>query len=123
MKIDMIEQIGNKQEKIWGLTQRIFGNDNVEVHRIEIKQGGYCSKHKHKHKFNFFYVETGSVRILRWRGGQVASEVLFDSGSTFVCPDVFHKFEALSDSIVYEIYWTPFDPSDIIRENEGGLNA
>ena len=51
------------QGKIWGKTQDIFKNANFELHRIEAKKGGYCSKHQHKHKFNAFYIERGKLKI------------------------------------------------------------
>ena len=31
------------QGKIWGKTLDIFKNSNFELHRIEIKKGGFCS--------------------------------------------------------------------------------
>ena len=57
----------NKQGKIWGETSPIFNKNNVEIHRIEIKKGGYCSKHKHEHKFNAFFVEKGKLQISVWK--------------------------------------------------------
>ena len=35
-------------------------------------------------------------------------------------PQEYHMFEALEDSIVYEIYWVELSEKDIIRENVGG---
>ena len=46
-----------KAGKVWGDTVNIFSNHNFEFHRIQVKKGGYCSKHKHLHKFNGFYIE------------------------------------------------------------------
>ena len=41
--------MNNIQGKIWGKTQALFNKNNVQIHRIETKKGGYCSKHKHEH--------------------------------------------------------------------------
>jgi hypothetical protein len=39
-----------------------------------------------------------------------------------VKPKEYHLFEALEDTIAYEIYWTELSQNDIIRETSGGLN-
>ena len=44
--------MGNISGKIWGQTELVFANSNIEFHRIDIKKGGTCSKHKHNYKFN-----------------------------------------------------------------------
>ena len=36
--------------KVWGNTELIHANGVLEFHRINIKQGGTCSKHKHNFK-------------------------------------------------------------------------
>ena len=38
--------------KVWGNTQLIHSNGVLEFHRIEVNEGGKCSKHKHKYKYN-----------------------------------------------------------------------
>ena len=37
-----------------------------------------------------------------------------------VKPGEYHKFEALEDTIAYEIYWIELNPDDIVRETCGG---
>ena len=58
-----------KSGKIWGLTELVHGNQVLEFHRVEIKSGGYCSKHKHQFKWNGFYVEDGCLQIKVWKKG------------------------------------------------------
>ena len=41
--------MGNIQGKVWGSTGPLFFKNNVEIHRIEVVKGGFCSKHKHEH--------------------------------------------------------------------------
>ena len=37
----------NIQGKVWGQTQPLFLKNNVEIHRIEAKQGGYWANINH----------------------------------------------------------------------------
>lgn len=113
----------NRQGKIWGSTSEIFNKNNVGIHRIEAKKGGYCSIHKHEHKYNMFFVESGMMRIKVWKNDYdlVDETILSDREMSIVNPGEFHQFEALENTIAYEIYWTTLDSSDIIRKTSGGI--
>jgi len=110
--------------KIWGSTNCIFAKNNVEIHRIEIKKGGYCSLHKHIGKWNLFYVEQGriEVRIDRSDANVVITDktVLCAGDSTYVEPGQYHQFLGLEDSVVFEVYWTELFTDDIVRKTVGG---
>lgn len=109
--------------KIWGSTVKLFDRNNVEVHRIEAKDGGYCSKHWHKYKFNLFYVESGRLWIRQWLANGNSSDIALVAGESLtVRPGVLHRFEALENTVAYEIYWAELD-DDIYRESEGGIKA
>jgi len=112
------------QGKVWGKTSALFEKNNVEIHRIEGKLNGYCSKHKHACKFNMFFVEKGILKIKIWKSyGLVDETVLKQFESTIVKPGEMHQFVVMEDGTVcYEIYWTEIDPTDIQRENVGGVN-
>ena len=45
-----------KAGKVWGTTELIEANGALEFHRIEMHEGGVCSKHLHRYKWNGFYV-------------------------------------------------------------------
>ena len=113
-----------RRGKIWGSTSTIFNKNNVEIARIEVKEGAYCSKHLHKYKYNMFLVERGvlEVTIYRYDANHVIEDVtiLNDGDSTFIEPNLYHKFCAKEDTIAYEIYWTELDSNDIVRESVGG---
>jgi mannose-6-phosphate isomerase-like protein (cupin superfamily) len=112
-----------KESKIWGDTTSVWSNGNAEVHRISVKHGGFCSKHKHEHKYNLFYVESGKLLIEIWRNERIVDKTTLHSGeSTIVPPCVFHKFTALENSIAIEVYWVALDKKDIIRESSGGIS-
>jgi quercetin dioxygenase-like cupin family protein len=114
----------NIQGKIWGQTQCLFFKNNVEIHRIEIKKDGFCSKHKHEHKYNAFFVEKGKIKIKIWKNNyDLVDETIISTGQiTTVEPGEYHLFEALEESIVYEIYWVELLQNDIKRENIGGIS-
>lgn len=115
----------NIQGKVWGLTQNIFSKNNVEIHRIEADKGGYCSKHKHDCKYNLFFVESGKLKISVWKNEYelIDYTIITDQQMSVVKPKEYHMFEALEDTIAYEIYWTEICADDIFRENSGGKNA
>ena len=111
--------------KIWGNTSTIFSKNNVEISRIVINKGGYCSKHRHDHKYNMFFVEQGKLLVVIYRrDANITIEdktVLRVGEMTYVEPNLFHYFEALENTIAYEIYWTEIYKDDIIRESAGGV--
>lgn len=110
-----------KSGKVWGVTELLEANGVLEFHRIEIRKGGVCSKHKHKHKWNGFFVEKGRLLIRTWKNNYdlVDETILSDGQYTRVMPGEYHQFEALEDVIAFEIYWAKFDHDDIERETVG----
>lgn len=113
------------QKKVWGWTQPIFANDRVEVHRIAVRQGGYCSMHAHRNKLNQFFVESGHLRIRTFSGDlrPLQSYALRSGESLTVPTGVIHQFEAIAPSVAYEIYAveSSIDPNDIVRHSQGGI--
>ncbi len=116
--------IGLIQGKIWGTTQCVFYGNNVEIHRIVVKPGGYCSRHKHSAKFNEFLVESGKLKVTIFRGQEAQptdSTVLTAGMASLIKPNEMHMFEALEATVAYEIYWVSLNQEDIVRETEGGI--
>ena len=109
--------------KIWGLTGLIFENHNFELHRIEAKNGGICSKHKHVHKYNGIFVESGRLLVRVWKNDyDLIDETIVTAGECCIIkPLEYHQFEALKDTIAFEWYWAEFDPKDIEREDHGSI--
>jgi mannose-6-phosphate isomerase-like protein (cupin superfamily) len=112
------------QGKVWGSTSTIFKNHNVQINRIEAKKGTHCSTHSHEHKFNRFFVESGKLRIRIWKNDYDLVDVtdLEACESTTVKPGENHRFEAIEDTVAYEIYWTELDSNDIVRKDCGGVD-
>ena len=49
-------------------------------------------------------------------------ETIVSTGeSTTTKPGTYHRFEALEDTICYEIYWVELNHDDIEREDVGGV--
>ena len=47
--------------------------------------------------------------------------IIGDLQMTVVPPNEYHMFEALEDTVAYEIYWVELNEKDIVRENCGGM--
>ena len=109
------------QGKVWGKTKDIFKNANFELHRIEAKKGGFCSKHQHKHKYNAFYIEKGKLKITVYETDyDLVDETILGPGDFMrVKPGVYHQFVGLEDGVAFELYWAEFDHNDIKRESVG----
>ena len=114
-----------KSGKSWGVSELIFNNDVMEVHRIAVLSGGYCSLHKHDMKWNMFYVEDGEIIIeVSKNDYDLVDKTLLKSGQkTTVKPGEYHRFRALKDTIAYEIYYTGSLSEDIIRKDHGGIDG
>jgi len=118
-----IPPIGPRSGKVWGITQLVFAHNSVECHRIEVKKGGYSSRHSHRSKWNRFLVMRGRLAVfIQLPDGSEDRTVLTHDQITDVPPGVVHGFEALEETEAIEIYWTVLDASDIERgDNKGGL--
>ena len=114
-----------KSGKVWGVTELIHANGILEFHRIDTKKGGVCSKHKHKHKWNGFFVESGKLLIRTWKSDyDLVDETLLEAGDWHVAkPGEYHQFEAMEDTVAFELYWPMLlideHPDDIERETHG----
>lgn len=111
----------SKFGKVWGTTETIEANGSLEFHRVEINKGGVCSKHRHHYKWNGFFVESGKLLIKVWKNKyDLIDETILNPGEyTKVQPGEYHQFEALEDTVAYELYWVEFYHEDIERETVG----
>lgn len=117
-----VPPLGPVQGKVWGRTQLVMAWNSVEVHRLYVVAGGYCSVHLHKSKWNRFVVLSGKLLVLVWHDEESEpDETILTAGQiTDVPPGTRHQFEAMEESLVMEIYWVQLDASDIQRETHGG---
>jgi quercetin dioxygenase-like cupin family protein len=112
------------QGKIWGETQTLLVTPMIEVHRIMIDPGGYCSMHKHEFKWNMFYMIYGELDIhVRKNDYDLVDVTNLNVGEfTSVAPNEYHMFKAREGpASALEIYYLESISKDIIRETVGGL--
>ena len=111
-----------KSGKIWGETETILQTPFIELHRIWVFSGGYCSTHKHEFKWNLFYVLSGQLEIIinKKDYALVDKTILGPREWTTVKPGEYHSFEALHDTMAFELYYPEPLSSDIIRKTVGG---
>lgn len=111
--------------KAWGSTTMVAAKSAFEMHRITVKPGGFCSKHRHAAKFNGFYVLSGELKIRVWKNDyDLVDETVLRSGDYTECrPGEYHQFEALSDVEALELYWCELKAGDIERESVGGAGG
>lgn len=112
-----------KNGKIWGTTELVYAQRDMEIHRIDIASGGYCSKHHHASKHNIFYVERGKLKIEIWEGDTVDTTILSHGETIDVPPMKKHRFEAIENTVAYEIYYVDISGDDIIRDTVGGIHG
>ena len=110
-----------KAGKVWGTTELIEANGALEFHRIEMIQGGVCSKHLHEFKWNGFFVESGKMKVRVWQNDyDLVDETVLGPGQyTKVKPGLYHQFECLETGVAYELYWAEFNHNDIKRDTVG----
>jgi quercetin dioxygenase-like cupin family protein len=114
----------NVESKVWGTTSLLFRHNSVEIHRIEGKAGGFCSRHHHRSKYNKFIVESGKLSVKIWRGDDVQTHILEPQQILIIDPGEWHQFEIIEDkTVAYEVYWTALDTTDIVRDGVGGLRS
>ncbi len=89
-----------------------------------MKKWSYCSQHKHRFKHNLFYVESGKIRVKAWKNDYdlIDKTVLSKGQKTDIPPTEKHRFEALDDSVAFEIYFSEPIGKDIERFDCGGVN-
>jgi len=111
--------------KAWGASETLWLDEQVQVERIRVRPGGFCSDHLHHHKDNSFVVYRGTllVRVLTVEGWIDRS--LSQGENILIPPLIRHQLLALSEVVAVEIYRAAvlgemIDPDDICRFTCGG---
>ena len=63
------------------------------------------------------------MKITIWKNDYdlIDETIISDQQMSTVKPHEYHMFEAMKDTIAYEIYWTEIESDDIVRECRGGM--
>jgi hypothetical protein len=66
-------------------------------------------------------VESGKMIIRVWKNNyDLIDETVLTAGQyTKVAPGEYHQFEAVEDTVAFELYWAEFNHEDIERETVG----
>lgn len=106
--------------KLWGRTRQALAKPWVEAWELEVRAGGQSSIHYHR-KVNFFYLQRGKLCVeLLSEGDDGTFRVLDDRvlgpGDTFQVASMKpHRFRALEECQLLEVYWAECHPDDIVR--------
>lgn len=113
------------QSKAWGETQLVYEDAHISIHRITVKEGGYCSIHRHEHRHNAFLCLDGALRVDIESSPTVVDSTTLEAGQSTIAPaGMRHQFVAVTDCAAWEIYWTcELDGADIQRDTVGGSDV
>ena len=113
-----------KSGKVWGTTEILMQSPIIEIHRIFINKGGFCSNHKHEFKWNMFYVTSGELEVHIHKEDQnlIDVTILRQGEWTTVKPGEFHSFRARKYTLAFELYYPQPLSEDIIRKTVGGMD-
>lgn len=114
--------------KAWGVTEVILAEPLIEIHRLRIVPGGYCSMHHHDYKWNAFVVLAGELTIeIKKKAYTLIDQTVLRAGqSTTVSPDESHRFMNRGTVPVdaLEVYYPQaLRRDDIVREDHGGVET
>jgi len=109
--------------KSWGYRYSVHNFGGCQVDICCIKKGGYSSWHHHLYKFNRFIVLDGKLEI--YLAGTKLPYLIgdgFNIRKFDVKPGIIHKFKALTNVQLLEVYYTVCSDKDIVRQDKGGVN-
>tara|TARA_B100001750_G_scaffold242340_1_gene255566 strand:+ start:2673 stop:3020 length:348 start_codon:yes stop_codon:yes gene_type:complete len=112
-----------KAGKVWGSTELLLQTPFVELHRIYVRKGGFCSTHMHQRKWNLFYVIFGELDVHVYKNDYDLKDTthLHEGDWTTVKPGEFHSFEGVIEVDALELYYPETLSEDIIRKSVGGF--
>lgn len=115
------------ETKPWGTTTLLKLTPNHQLSLIDVRAGGYSSRHLHFHKQNVFAVVSGCLIISQYtRELALVDETVLRAGDSIsVPPGVVHRFYATEDTECFELYYAPHGGrvglDDITRYDKNGL--
>lgn len=113
--------------KLWGTSETLLALPGLEVHRIQVVKGGYCSWHKHDSKWNAFVLVEGSLTIERGDEYTIQPErealVMQPGDLTTLPPGEWHRFvnDSKRQCLALEVYYPAALSEDIVRGSVGGV--
>jgi mannose-6-phosphate isomerase-like protein (cupin superfamily) len=114
------------EECEWGTKTLVYGDDSMEIVKIEVAADWHSSIHLHRHKSNEFAVVSGEMRIFHQNAnGNWRCEILRPGmPSVFVGKYTKHCFWATAATVAWEFYrpvdGQKIDAGDIVRFSRRG---
>lgn len=112
-----------KQDKIWGTTECLTATPLVELHRIQVIPGGYCSIHQHQGRANGFYLVSGDLEVRAGTERLMSARDLRPGDYFAIQPGVTHQFFSSKGCEALELYYPVLRGEDIQRLTVGGIEA
>lgn len=119
------------EDKLWGVTRCLHADATHEVWHASPKKGGYSSVHYHRKTPNKFYLVSGRMSVDEFRtnlqdgrpGDQPIKCHVLNPGQEIVIEEgTWHRFVALEDCELIELYWATLRAGgDIVRSDFGGI--
>ena len=101
----------------WGDRTVVYQNSTGMVTVLTLKPHKRCSWHYHKTAYNRFYVIRGILGVKTENG----LSKIWEGQSFEVAPGLWHEFQTYEeDTIIVEVCYVKYDPSDITRDRLGG---
>jgi len=110
-------------KKLWGENRHVYGSPTHSLHHALIFAGGFSSRHRHRCKANVFYVVRGELVVRTYssrKDREGRPQTLRAGERVTVDAGVWHRFEAVTDVDLIELYFAAQSESDIERLDEGG---
>lgn len=125
-------------DRPWGRWTRLYMDDQVELRRLEVEEGGYCTRHYHREQANVLFVVRGMLRVMFF--GNDPDQMPKAPGTWYMLvpagvesrltncetiePITIHQFHAETPVIAYELNVAtgpnPLDPSDSVQLGPAG---
>jgi len=112
-----------KTHGTWGTRYVTWKTDTSLTAVLYLKPRKRCSWHKHAHAYNQFFVISGKLGVKTDIGPNDQRQIeIVGPGQTFtVPPGVTHEFQTYEvPTVIEEIAYVAYDPSDIHRTQLGG---
>lgn len=117
--------MSESREKPWGRSTLHFSNDVTELLEIDVRPGGFCSRHYHQDRENLFWVFSGSLMVACGVGLETVVTLNPGTKPWVVATTVHHRFWSPGGCIAYELYRVLpgmiHRTDDIVRLEDGGI--
>lgn len=100
-----------RREKYWGYITTVFATEDFTLKEVFMKSGTQSSMEYHVNKDEYYYIQSGKLKIGMRIGRAKNKSLILESGDVFhIPPGLMHMRIALEDTIVIE--WSNKDDDE-----------